>query len=328
MKSVAVIIPVYNEESNLRVLCERLDKVLAGIPETKFTILFVDDHSADRTPSLLADLAAKDPRVKWLRLSRNSGSHVACAAGLDQCEADAAVIMAADLQDPPELIPRLLEKHAQGSQLVWAARERREGETWFTLAASRCFYWLLERFTEIKLPPRGADVLLADRCVVNAFRQMPERNISLFVAFSSLGFRQSAISYVKEARHAGASKWTLRRKIQMAVDSFVGFSYVPLRFMSYAGMLAAGFGAGWAVFILLMKLRGAIQETGYASTMIAILILGGLQMVMLGVLGEYLWRTLEEARRRPRYFVESSSLRERQHPPSGLTGGVGPKAEG
>ena len=289
------------------VLHERLDRMAADLKDVRFEFLLVDDHSSDRTPEILRSLAEKDPRVKWLRLSRNSGSHVACAAGMHHSDTDAMVIMAADLQDPPDLIPKLLERHAAGAQIVWAVRSDREGESWFTLLTSRAYSWLMNRLTELRMPPKGADVFLADRVVVEAFRQMPERSLSLFAALAWLGFRQDAISYVKQARHAGVSKWTLRRKVLLALDSFVGFSYVPLRFMSYLGFLVAAAGSLWAVGILIAKLLGFTQAVGYASIMISVLILGGLQMLMLGVLGEYLWRTLEESRRRPRYFVETSS---------------------
>ena len=308
MKTIATIIPVFNEEENLAVLHERLARMAATLKDVRFEFLLVDDHSSDQTQKILQSLAEKDPRVKWLRLSRNSGSHVACAAGMHHSDADAVVIMAADLQDPPDLIPQLLERHAAGAQIVWAVRSDREGESWFTLLASRAYSWLMNRLTELRMPPKGADVFLADRVVVEAFRQMPERNLSLFAALAWLGFRQDAIPYVKQARHAGASKWTLRRKVLLALDSFIGFSYVPLRFMSYLGFLVAAAGSLWAVGILIAKLLGFTQAVGYASIMISVLILGGLQMLMLGVLGEYLWRTLEESRRRPRFFIEESSL--------------------
>ena len=307
LKTIAIIIPVYNEEENLGFLHERLSKVFSSAPEYGFQIILVDDHSTDRTPEIMASLAAKDSRVSWLRLSRNSGSHTACAAGLDHCDADAAIIMAADLQDPPELVSSLLARYVAGAQIVWAVRESREGESWFTRAASEMFNWLMGRLTDLKMPPRGADVFLADQCVTTAFRRMPERSLSLFSVMAWLGFRQESISYVKQARNAGRSKWTIRRKILLAIDSFVGFSYLPIRFMSVVGFLAALLGICWALYIMVMRLLGITQAVGYASIMITILILGGLQMLMLGVLGEYLWRTLEEARRRPRYFIEKSS---------------------
>lgn len=306
-RTLSVVIPVCNEEGNLFFLHDRLTAVFAQLDGWCPVIIFVDDHSSDRSPSILAQLAARDPRVRWLRLSRNSGSHVACAAGLAQCDSDAVILMAADLQDPPEIIPQLLERHAVGDHVVWAVREAREGESLFTRTSSLCFYWLMNRLTSVRLPPRGADVMLADRRAVEAFRQMPERSLSLFSVFAWMGFRQSSIPYVKQARHTGASKWTVHRKLLLAIDSFVGFSYVPLRFMSYLGFLVAGIGGLWGLLILANKLRGSTQAIGYASTMITILTLGGLQMLMLGVVGEYLWRTLEESRRRPQYFIENTS---------------------
>ena len=307
MKKICVIIPVYNEEENLYLLYERLNKVFTKIVGITYTIIFIDDHSCDRTQEILSALAKKDTCIQWLRLSKNSGSHIACAAGLDHCNTDVAIIMAADLQDPPELIPQLLAKHQEGYQLVWAVRDGREGETWFTSITSKFFYWFMNRVTDLKMPPLGADVFLADYLVIEAFRKMPERHLSLFAALSWLGFRQGSISYIKQARNAGKSKWTLWRKVLLAIDSFVGFSYLPLRFMSCVGLISAGIGIVWGMIILLMRLMGMTQAVGYASIMITILILGGIQMLMLGVLGEYLWRTLEEARSRPRYFIESAS---------------------
>lgn len=308
MKTLSVIIPVFNEEGNLDSLYEKLVEVFAKLPNVTSEILLIDDHSTDKTTSILERLAKKDSRVKWVRLSRNSGSHTACCAGLEHANSDASVIISADLQDPPEIILKLFEEFEKGAQLVWGVREERLGESWFTLTASRLFYFLMNRISDLRLPPRGADVLLADRKVVQAFRQMPERNISLFAAFSWLGFCQARVSYVKQARNAGSSKWTIRKKLVLAIDSFVGFSYLPLRFMSYLGFIIAGLGFLWALAIFFMRLYGITQLTGFASMMVTILILGGLQMLMLGVLGEYLWRTLEESRRRPRYFVERTNV--------------------
>lgn len=307
MKSVSVIIPIYNEEENLLLLRERLLNVFEKIDGRRFKILFVDDHSTDKTPELLRSFAKEDSRISWIRLSRNSGSHSACAAGLDHANSDITIIMAADLQDPPELILDLLKKYDEGYQLVWAVRHSRKGESYFTLITSRIFYWLMNRFTELQLPPKGTDVLLADQCVVNSFRQVSERNLSLFAIFSWLGFRQASISYEKKARNAGKSKWGIKRKVILAIDSLIGFSYGPLRLMSYTGFAASGLGLAWAIYILIMRLLGKMHAIGYASIMITILILGGLQMIMLGILGEYLWRTLDETRKRPRYFIESSS---------------------
>lgn len=307
LHSLAVVIPVFNEEGNLPVLHERLAAVFSRLDGWRGSFLFVDDHSSDQTPVVLRDLARRDPRVRWLRLSRNSGSHAACAAGLHACNADAALLMAADLQDPPELIPQLIDQHMQGAHTVWAVRSERKGESWLTRTASRAFYWLMNRLTNLHFPPKGADVVLVDGAVLDAFRQMPERSLSIFAAISWLGFRQASVPYIKQARLSGSSKWTLRKKLLLAVDSVVGYSYAPMRFMSLCGILAATAGLVWALAILGLKLLGVTQTVGYASLMIAILLLGGLQMLMLGVLGEYVWRVLEEARRRPRYFIEASS---------------------
>ncbi|MDD2709055.1 MAG: glycosyltransferase family 2 protein [Verrucomicrobiae bacterium] len=315
MRTICIVIPVYNEEENLPVLHERLVKALSDVKDLDYRILLVDDHSSDATPEVIRKLAAGDPRVETIRLSRNSGSHVACVAGIDHGDADMLMIMAADLQDPPELIPEMVRRHAEGWQIVWAVREQREGESFFTLAASQVFYWLMNRISDVKFAPKGADFLLADRRVVKAFRQMPERNISVFAAFAWLGFKQVSVPYVKKSRHAGVSKWSVAKKIKLAIDSFVGFSYLPLRFISVLGVCSATAGLLWAMEVLVSRLLGFTWTSGFASIMMAILIMGGLQLVMLGVLGEYLWRVLEESRRRPRYFVENA-FSAHEHPGS------------
>lgn len=308
MKTLAVIVPVFNEEENLPVLYDRLITVAKGLPDVALQVFFIDDHSSDGTPAVLQSLHERDERIEWLRLSRNSGSQIACVAGLERCDADATVIMAADMQDPPELLPRLLEKHAGGAQLVWAIREARQGESFPTRAFSELFYWLMNRMTGLSMPPKGAVIFLADRRVIQAFREVRDRQISLFAVFAWLGFKQDSITYVAPPRHSGVSKWTFSKKVLLAIDSFIGFSYLPLRFMSLSGILFAAGGGVWASYIFVMKVLGHTLTTGYASIIITMLVIGGLQMLMLGVLGEYHWRTLEEARSRPRYFIERSTL--------------------
>jgi glycosyltransferase involved in cell wall biosynthesis len=304
MSRLSVVVAAYNEESNLPLLYQRviaLDWAGLGLePE----LLFVDDHSGDRTPQVLAELAARDPRVKVLRFSRNFGSHKAFTAGLEHCTGEAAVILAADLQDPPETIPLLVEKWRAGSRVVWAQRADREGESLPTRICSRLYYHLMRRFAEVRPPPKGADFLLVDRRVIAALKAAPEKHTSLLSLIQWMGFDQSHIEYTKEARHSGRSKWTLRKKFKLAVDSFVSFSYAPVRLMSAVGLIFALTGFLYALLTMGRSLLHGIPVQGWASLMCVLLIVSGVQLVMLGVLGEYLWRAFDEVRGRPRYIVE------------------------
>jgi glycosyltransferase involved in cell wall biosynthesis len=303
-RTLSVVVAAYNEEGNLPALFGRLLaldwKGLRLEPE----FLFVDDHSRDRTPEILASLAAGDPRVKVLRFSRNFGSHKAFAAGLEHCSGDGAVILAADLQDPPETIPQLVGKWRGGARVVWAARGGREGESLPTRLLSRLYYFLMRRFAEVQPPESGADFLLLDRSVIEALRAAPEKNTSLLSLIQWMGFEQDQITYTKAARHAGRSKWTLRKKLKLAVDSFVSFSYAPIRLASAFGLLFAFVGFAYAAVIAGRAIILGSPVQGWSSMMCVLLIVSGVQLVMLGIVGEYLWRTFDETRGRPRYIVE------------------------
>jgi len=300
----SVVVAAFNEEGNLPLLYERvcsLDWDGMGL-EPEF--VFVDDHSRDGTPGILAALAARDPRLKVLRFSRNFGSHKAFSAGLEHCSGDAAAILAADLQDPPETIPLLVSKWRAGSKVVWAVRDEREGESAATRLLSRLYYWLMRRFAEVELPRTGADFLLVDRTVIVALKEAREKHTSLLALIQWMGFDQDQITYTKTARHSGRSKWTLRKKLKLAVDSFVSFSYAPVRLMSACGLLFAGTGFLYAAVVMVRALAYQSPVQGWASLMCVLLIVSGVQLTMLGVLGEYLWRAFDETRGRPRYIVE------------------------
>ena len=305
---ISIVIPAYNEEDNLPVLYKRLVSVAAENTHYKFEFVFVDDCSTDRTPYMLHELHQKDDRVQFIRFSRNCGAHAASAAGLSFCNGDAAIKMAADLQDPPELVPKLIEQWKKGYKVVWGVRKKRLGETFITLAFSRAFYFLMNRLTNVKQPPSGGDVTLMDRVVIEALKQCNEKNASNNMLIAWLGFSQTNIEYTKEARHAGSSKWTFSKRIKLFIDSLVSFSYVPLRFMSLCGMLCAIMGFLYGAFVLVNAIRDRIEIQGWSSLMIVVLILGGFQMAMMGMLGEYLWRTYDETRGRPRYVIEKNTL--------------------
>ena len=301
---LSIVVAAYNEEGNLPLLHARvlaLDWPALGlVPE----FVFVDDHSSDRTPAILRDLAARDPRVKVLRFSKNFGSHKAFTAGLEHATGDVAVILAADLQDPPETIPALVEKWRAGAKVVWAVRAAREGESAGTKFFSRLYWQLMRRYSDVQPPKEGADYLLVDRCVLEVLRTSPEKHTSLLSLIQWMGFTQDSITYVKQERHSGRSKWTLRKKLKLAVDSFVSFSYLPIRVMSVTGFIIALTGFLYALTVAIRATFYGSPVQGWPALMCAVLIVGGVQLVMLGVLGEYLWRTFDETRGRPRYIVE------------------------
>jgi polyisoprenyl-phosphate glycosyltransferase len=301
---LSVVVAAFNEEGNLPRLYERvvaLDWVGLGVD---LELVFVDDHSRDQTPVILRELAARDPRVKVLRFSKNFGSHKAFTAGLEHCTGDAAVLLAADLQDPPGTIPQLLEKWRAGARVVWAVRDAREGESWLNQALSRLYYQLMRRFAEVRPPPTGADFLLVDRQVLEVLKSSPEKHTSLLALIQWMGFAQDHITYTKAARHSGASKWTLRKKLKLSIDSFVSFSYFPIRLMSSCGFIFAITGFIYAVVVAVRALAFGSPAQGWPALMCAVLITSGVQLIMLGVLGEYLWRAFDETRGRPRYIIE------------------------
>lgn len=300
---ISIIFPTYNEQDNLIELHSQLDAVVSEIKGDNFEFLFVDDCSTDHTPNMLRELHDKDRRVKVIRFSRNCGSHAAIAAGLRHCQGNCAIVLAADLQDPPVLIFRLVEAWKKGAQLVWAARGKREGVTLSTNIFSQLYYWTMNHLTSVKMPPLGVDVFLADRVVIEALQQIQEKHSSIFMSLAWLGFRQSTIEYVKEARYAGKSKWTLRKKIKLALDSLLAFSDIPIRVVSLLGVLVGFLGIVYAIVVFCNFINGNPSH-GWAFLMVAVLVIGGVQMMMLGILGEYMWRTFDQSRLRPRYIIE------------------------
>ena len=304
---VAIVIPAYNEETNIQHLRKRFAALFQSIDHYDFQLIIVDDHSSDRTYQLVREWANEDSRVRLIRLSRNCGSHAAFHAGLVHApSADVAVFLAADLQDPPELIPDMLSQWQEGSAVVWAIRAAREGEKLRVRLFSRLYYRVLRGLSGINVPPQGADFFLIDRKVIDAYLAIPEKNTSFMCMVLWMGFPQSFVPYVKQERSRGTSKWTLSKKVKLFVDSIVSFSFMPIRLMSWLGVLFAIAGFGFAAYVILARLLGYIVAgAGYAALMTTLLIGFGLVMLMLGVIGEYLWRTFDEARGRPRFIVES-----------------------
>lgn len=303
---LSVVTPAYNEARNLPVLYERLVQVIGGLG-VDWEWIVVDDHSGDDTFAVAAGIAQRDSRVQAVRLARNSGSHTAITCGLHQAAGDCAVVLAADLQDPPETLPSLLEQWQAGSQVVWAVRARREGERASTVGFARLYYLIMRRLVGMQeMPASGADFFLLDRRVLDAFRQFRESNVSILALLTWMGFRQTSITYDKQARLHGKSGWSLGKKVKLVVDSVTSFSYLPIRLMSVVGFIVAIIGFLYASVVVVNALAGRPPE-GWASLMVVVLVIGGVQMLMMGVLGEYLWRALDETRRRPRYVVEATT---------------------
>ncbi len=302
---ISVVTPAYCEERNLPVMYERL-AAMFGKHDFAWEWIVIDDHSPDGTFCAASTLAARDPRVRCLRLARNSGSHVAILCGLASAIGDCAVVMSSDLQDPPEAIPDLIEVWKTGSQIVWAVRMAREGENASTLCFSRLYWWIMRKFTEVAaLPPQGADFVLIDRAAIAGLGQCTERNVSVWMLLTWLGFRQAHIPYVKQKRIHGRSGWTLRKKVELVMDSLVSFSHLPIRLMFLVGTCAALAGFVYALVVFANFFIGKPIE-GWSSLMVVVLVVGGLQMLMTGVLGEYVWRGADEARHRPRWNIEAA----------------------
>jgi polyisoprenyl-phosphate glycosyltransferase len=300
---ISIVTPAYNEGLNLPVMHQRLEEALGQVG-MDWEWIIIDDCSSDDTFAVAEHLAGADPRVRAMRFSRNFGSHTATICGLEHARGRCAVAMASDLQDPPETIPALLAEWTAGNHVVWAVRAARDGESRSTLAFSRFYYWLMRQVAGLKdMPATGADFVLLDRRVIDAICQFREQNASFFALVTWMGFRQSSILYEKQARLHGRSGWTVRKKIKLIVDSLISFTYQPIRWMSLMGLIVSVLGIIYAVIVVLNAILGSPAQ-GWTSLMVVVLILGGGQMFMLGVLGEYIWRGLDESRQRPRYLIE------------------------
>ncbi len=304
---LSIIIPLFNEEAVFPALIERLRSFANRLTPLVTEIILIDDHSSDRSPQLLRELCHSDERFRYARLARNGGSHVAVLAGLARARGACAVYLAADLQDPPELILQMLELWRGGHHVVWAVREAREGVSKSDLILSNAFYRLLNFLGEVNLPPRGSDFALLDRKVIDALLKSAGSHPSIGGEIARLGFSSAQITYTKAQRAAGTSKWTFKKKLAAFADAFVAFSYAPLRAMSYLGMIFSLLGFVYALLVIVNRLTTRTPVQGWSSLIVVVLVLGGVQMMMLGVLGEYLWRTLEAARQRPIYFLEETS---------------------
>jgi glycosyltransferase involved in cell wall biosynthesis len=304
---LSVIVPCYNEEAVLRTTHERLTSVLRGMRELRFEIIYVDDGSHDQTNKILREIQARDARVRALRLSRNFGHQIAVTAGLEQAAGDAVVVIDADLQDPPEVIPEMMQRWRDGYHVAYGSRIEREGESRFKLWTAKAFYRLINRLSDTRIPLDTGDFRLMDRKVVDVLLSMPERGRFLRGMVSWIGFRQVAVPYQRQSRPAGESKYPLFKMMSFALDGIMSFSVLPLRLAVWTGIITiwlAVVGILVAVFVRVFGLYDLQLGRGWASLFVAVLFMGGIQLVSLGIIGEYLGRIFTEVKRRPLYAVE------------------------
>lgn len=296
-----MVIPVFNEEENLPELYRRLTSVLKGAAEP-YEVVFVDDGSRDGSRSLISSFASTDKAVRGVFLSRNFGHQAAIAAGVDRARGDAVIIMDCDLQDPPEMIPRLIERWRQGYEVVFGVRRKRK-ETLPKRIAYTLFYRLLKGMANLDIPLDAGDFSLVDRKVADLMRKMPERNRFIRGLRSWVGFRQTGIEFERDARHAGDPKYTYRRLCKLAFDGFISFSYVPLRASFWLGLIAFAFCIAYIGYALYGKLILDKTPPGWTSLMVALMLFGGTQLVLIGIMGEYIARIYDEVKQRPYYVV-------------------------
>jgi dolichol-phosphate mannosyltransferase len=301
MALVPIIIPIFNEEDNLPILYQRLNKITEN-SKHNFEFIFVDDCSSDSSFPILKELSSKDSRVKIIQFSRNFGSHAGCLAGLINSKGDACAFISADMQDPPELIQRLIEQWENGHEIVMGVREGEENPISFF---SRLYYLLVRRFALKNMPEKGTDVFLIDRKVVDTITDMKEKNTSIFGLLLWSGFSQAFVPYKREHRQKGSSKWTFGKKMKLFVDTFVSFSYFPIRLISSIGIIVALTGFAYAIVIIFNRVFFLKAVEGWASLMVVLLLVSGIQLLMLGILGEYLWRSFDESRKRPPFIIKN-----------------------
>ena len=303
MKKLSVIVPFLNEEENLPILYDRLVKAMTSQPES-LEIIFIDDGSTDGSARWVAAKSREDARVKLLRLSRNFGHQIAITAGMDFADGDAVAIIDADLQDPPETIPDLLVKWREGNDVVYAVRASREGETWLKKFLASTFYRVFHRMANVNVPMDAGDFRLVDRKVIEALREVRELHRFMRGLTCWVGFTQCAVHYERAARHAGHTKYPVWKSLRLAWDAITSFSGAPLRLMMGMGMLVSAGGLLMALRLIVTKVLGVAETVpGWTSQTSIVLLLGGMQLVCLGLLGQYVSRVFEESKKRPLYFL-------------------------
>ncbi|WP_025847897.1 glycosyltransferase family 2 protein [Paenibacillus ehimensis] len=302
-KKFSIVVPIYYNELNIPHTVPRLKKLGENLKDFDLELIFVDDGSKDRSFELLLAEKRKDSRIKVIRLSKNFGSMSAIQAGLSFCTGDCVGIIAADLQDPPELFEEMILKWKDGKKVVMATRADRE-ESFSQKLFSNTYYYLMDKYAISGYPSGGFDFVLIDRQVVEELNRISEKNTNIMSLIFWLGHEQDMIPYVRQERKLGKSRWTFSKKIKLFIDSFVSFSFAPIRFMSMTGLITAMLSFLYGIFIIINAIFGTIQLQGWTTIIALITFLLGIIMVMLGIIGEYLWRILDESRKRPAYVID------------------------
>jgi len=306
----SVVAPVFNEEALIEEFYQRVCNVMEGIGEP-WELVLVNDGSRDRSPQLLDQLYAQDPEhVVVLHFSRNFGHQLAITAGSDYARGDAVTVIDSDLQDPPEVIPEFIAKWREGYEVVYGVRAEREGETWFKLFTADLFYRLIQALTDVVIPMEAGDFRLLDRKVVEVMREMHEGHRFVRAMVSWVGFRQIGVPYRRLARKAGESKYPFRKMFRLALDAITGFSFLPLKLALWCGALATVAGLIMALVLLILRLNGSMPLAGQGLTASLVLFMGGVQLLVMGILGEYLGRIYDEVRRRPLYIIREIKRQE------------------
>jgi len=300
----SVVVPLYNEEMVVSETYKRLKKVMDEINEP-YEIVFVNDGSRDKTSDIVNEICSKDKNIKFIEFSRNFGHQIAITAGMDYAEGDAIIVIDADLQDPPEVIPEMIKKWKEGYEVVYGKRIKRKGDTFFKKFTAAVFYRLLNKMTDVNIPVDTGDFRLIDRKVCEALKSVNERNRYIRGIISWLGFKQIGVEFVRDERFAGETKYPLKKMIKFAFDAITSFSYKPLKLASYVGMLLSCASFIYLIFIFIQKLFIGVAVPGWASIVAISLFFNGIILLMLGIIGEYIGRIYDEAKGRPLYVVRN-----------------------
>ncbi|WP_033151977.1 glycosyltransferase family 2 protein [Pseudobutyrivibrio ruminis] len=303
---VSLVIPVYYNEDNLRPLYADLKEKFIDKIDYDYEIVMVNDGSGDNSWQVMQEIATQDNHVKIYSLSRNFGSHAACLCGLSRSTGDCAIIKAADLQEPTELILDMVESWKQGNNVVLACREARE-ESKAQTGFANLYYWLVRKTSLPNMPKNGFDIYLLDRKVINVLDSLDEKNSAITGQILWSGFKTGIVYYTRKAREIGTSRWTLKKKIKLVSDTLFSFSTMPVRFVEVVGFASFVIGLIWAIFEIIAKLAGLIEVEGWTTLFIFNLLSFGIVMISLGILGEYVWRTFDASRNRPPYIVEKDN---------------------
>lgn len=306
---ISAIIPSYNEQENVGLMYERMTKTLSKI-SPDYEIIYINDCSKDQTLLRIKELAAQDPHVKYLSFSRNFGHQIAVSAGLDYCSGKAVVIIDGDLQDPPELIEQMYEKYKEGYKVVYARRTSREGETWFKKATAKIFYRLLASMTSIDIPVDVGDFRLIDQVIVKHLRNMPEKSKYIRGQISWIGYKQTFVNYHRDARIYGKTNYPLKKMLRFALDGITAFSDKPLKIASGLGIVAAIVSLLALVYALVAHFCFNSTITGWTSLILSVLFIGGVQLITIGIIGEYIARINNDVRNRPLYILEENNMEE------------------